>query len=127
MKVTRRVAFLALVPAILLAAAGIQTAFGQQVPPKGPVYKDVAPIFQARCILCHAGPKAAKGLRMDTYDDIMKGGDQKALIPGEPQNSLIFQRITGAKTPRMPKNGPPFLSQAETALVEQWIKTGAPK
>lgn len=37
-------------------AAGAQPA---------PTYVDVAPIFKQHCVLCHAGPSAPAGLRLD--------------------------------------------------------------
>lgn len=126
MKVARLTAIPLLVFAFALAA-GVYCAFGQQQTTKGPSYKDVAPIFQTRCIQCHAGPKPPLGLRLDSYEDIMKGSDEPVIVPGEPKKSDLFLRIIGVEKPRMPRNGPPWLSEKETALIEEWIAVGAPQ
>lgn len=126
MKFTQVSAFLVLALTLVFGAAGFEMAWSQQQQPaKGVSYSQVAPIFQNRCLMCHSGPKAPRGLHLDTYDNIMRGADHKVVIPGDPQKSELMLRITGAKTPRMPRNGPPWLSQQETALVEEWIATGA--
>jgi len=126
MKLTRVSVFLVLTFALVFIAAGFQTVWAQQQqPPAGVSFAKVGPIFQNRCAVCHSGPKAPKGLRLDTYENTIKGGNEKVVVPGDPGKSEILQRVTGAKTPRMPRGGPPWLSQPETALIEEWIATGA--
>jgi hypothetical protein len=49
----------------------------------------------------------------------------KMVIPGEPDKSEMVRRIKGASMPRMPKNGPPWLSDAQISLIQQWIAAGA--
>jgi uncharacterized membrane protein len=89
-------------------------------------FADVSPILNQRCAMCHSGPKAARDLRLDSYGDIMKGGKNgTVVVPGKPGESEIVRRIKGQRTPRMPMNGPPWLSDQETRLIEQWIAGGA--
>ena len=89
--------------------------------------RDIAPIFQQRCVKCHAGAGAPRGLRLDTYEHVMKGGDfRPVVVPGDPEGSELVRRIRGDSTPRMPFDGPPFLSDEEIAKIVQWIKEGAP-
>jgi hypothetical protein len=47
--------------------------------------------------------------------------------PGDPTNSYLYRKITGAGITgdRMPLNKPP-LSDAQIALVRDWIRRGAP-
>ncbi|MEN6440424.1 MAG: c-type cytochrome domain-containing protein [Syntrophobacter sp.] len=95
---------------------------------KGVSYSEIAPILQNRCLNCHSGAKAAKGLHLDTYENIIKGSnDEKVVVPGQPAKSSLLLRLTGAKTPRMPRNGPPWVSNEDIALIEKWIASGAPR
>lgn len=89
-------------------------------------YQNVAPIFNERCILCHAGPGASNGFQMETYQNLIKGGNNGVvIIPGEAENSELYKRIKGTSQPRMPLTGPPFLSNDQTELIAQWINQGA--
>jgi hypothetical protein len=49
------------------------------------------------------------------------------VAPGDPTNSYLYRKITGAGITgdRMPLNQPP-LSDAQLALVRDWIRRGAP-
>ena len=49
------------------------------------------------------------------------------VTPNDPANSYLYRKITGAGITgdRMPQNGP-FLSDAQTKLVRDWIRRGAP-
>jgi hypothetical protein len=49
------------------------------------------------------------------------------VTPNDPANSYLFRKITGAGITgdRMPLNQPP-LSDAQIALVRDWIRRGAP-
>lgn len=91
-----------------------------------PAYADVAPIFAKHCVMCHSGAKPAANLRLDNHTNILNGTrKERVVIPGSPQKSELLQRIKGTKTPRMPKNGPPWLTAEETSLIEKWIGAGA--
>jgi cytochrome c len=89
----------------------------------------VVPVFQANCYRCHGGLNHRGGLTMDTKAGIMKGGhDGVVLVPGHPESSLLVKLIRHegpADDPMpMPPNKPK-LSDADIAVVEQWVKAGA--
>ncbi len=95
--------------------------------------KKIRPLFLDQCAKCH-GAEAVKikgGLRLDSREAILKGGDSGAAItPGEPEKSLLIQavRYTDAdlKMPP-PKDGVDRkLSDAQIADLAQWVKMGAP-
>lgn len=91
-------------------------------------FADVEPIFLRRCVVCHSeanpdGPP--EGLRLDTYEHILEGGEEIVLIPGSPQASEMVDYIEGTERPRMPLNGP-SLSEDQIRLIRQWIEQGAP-
>jgi hypothetical protein len=52
------------------------------------VFTDVEPIFLQRCIKCHSnkGLRGAppEGLRLQTRDQILAGGDRIVVVPGNP-------------------------------------------
>ena len=50
------------------------------------------------------------------------------VIAGNPSGSYLVQKLEGAADIvglRMPRNAPPFLSDAQVALIRQWIQAGA--
>lgn len=93
------------------------------------VYSEVARIFGRSCIECHSGSgkldAPPEGLRLDSYEAILAGGDRIVVIPGNAAASEVVRRITGMASPRMPFDGPPWLSDEDTALIVDWIVGGA--
>ncbi len=57
----------------------------------------------------------------------MKKGSRAGAVvePGKPDESELVLRLRGESEPRMPLDGPPFLSDAEIDLLERWICGGA--
>ena len=86
---------------------------------------DIQPIFNNNCIFCHQNGGSAT-LNLATYSGTMTGGwSGPAIIAGDHQNSLLYQRIiqpTGTDG-SMPPNDP--LSQSQIDLIAQWIDEGA--
>ena len=88
----------------------------------------IAPIFQKSCVSCHKADKHKGGLRMDSYAELMKGGnDGPALVPGDPKASEIVRRVS---LPRedddfMPSDGHNLLTAEQIELLTQWIAWGA--
>ena len=82
-------------------------------------------IFNNNCVFCHQNGGSAT-LNLATYSGVMSGGwSGPAIIAGDYQNSLLYQRIiqpTGTDG-SMPPNDP--LSQAQIDLIAQWIEEGA--
>ena len=85
----------------------------------------IQPIFNNNCVFCHQNGGSAT-LNLATYSGVMSGGwSGPAIIAGDYQNSLLYQRIiqpTGTDG-SMPPNNP--LSQAQIDLIAQWIEEGA--
>lgn len=88
------------------------------------------------CFPCHDGraPKHVGldlgGLDLSTLGKLREGGGtsgSKIVVPGDPAASALVQKLRGtyAYGTRMPKSGPPFWTEEEIALVEQWIREGA--
>jgi uncharacterized membrane protein len=108
--------------ALVLLAAAAATGQG---PTDSATYQDVAPIFARRCVMCHSGPSAPDGLRLDTYDGILSGNIYGAVVKGgDPEGSELIRRVKGISQPRMPMDGPPFLTEGEIAVIERWVAGG---
>lgn len=96
---------------------------------KAYVYKDVIqPIFESKCISCHNPDKTKGGLMLIDEKSILKGGkDGKLMVPGQPNISLLLQRIhldAGDKK-HMPPAGKPQLTHDEMKLLYLWVKENA--
>ena len=134
----RSLTFLAL--AILLAASS--TAPTQEkkdpkdLPPiptvdlkrKDPVEysKDVEPIFENKCFVCHSGSIVEAKFDMSTYAGVMKGGKRgAAVVPGKSAESNLFMFCSRQKKPIMPPKSEEPLTSQELSLLKLWIEEGA--
>lgn len=89
--------------------------------------KDIQPIFEKSCVQCHGAEKQKGGLRLDTKEGAMKGGnDTVSIRPGDAAKSDLYRRITLPKDDDdvMPSKGD-LLTKAQTDLVRDWINQGA--
>ncbi len=89
--------------------------------------KDVKPILQSRCVLCHGPLRSESGLRLDFSGGITKGGDRgPSVIANDLAGSPLIQAIEGMSTDikRMPEDGDP-LSETQIQILRQWITDGA--
>ena len=108
---------------------------------------EIQPIFDRRCVRCHApglsGFTATGGAQGGL--DLTSRGSYQSLVeqptfqapstpplfrvrPGRVAESYLVEKIVSDSPKsgeRMPLSGPPFLSQAEVLLIEEWIRRGA--
>jgi len=86
-----------------------------------PTYENYAgPLFETKCSACH-GDLASGGLNLLTYENLMKGGsDGAVIVPGDSANSVLFQ---------IQSEGKHFakLTSEELEIIKQWIDSGAPE
>ncbi|MDO3378009.1 c-type cytochrome domain-containing protein [Geoalkalibacter halelectricus] len=107
----------------LLAASAAQTVYASDAP----LWKDVSAILEQRCILCHQGDYASGGLRLDSLEGVLSGSARGAVVvAGKPTESELVLQVRGERRPRMPMNGPPWLSDEEVERIEAWIAAGLP-
>jgi uncharacterized membrane protein len=91
----------------------------------GTDFSAIEQVLQARCVICHAGPSAPLGLRLDSRDGLLDGSSRGAIVAaGDPAGSELIKRLKGTSLPRMPMTGPPYLADEDVALFEQWILDG---
>ena len=85
----------------------------------------VRPILVEKCQGCHGPTKQKGGLRLDSREALMRGGESgPAVSPGEPQSSLLVEAVGDAGDTQMPPKGK--LKPAEIDAVREWVKIGAP-
>lgn len=87
---------------------------------------DIQPIFNSNCAgsQCHIGG-TSNGLSLVSYSTLMEGGiSGPVVIPGEPDSSIIVQRLEGTIQPQMPFQRPPQ-PQSQIQLIRDWIAQGA--
>lgn len=93
--------------------------------------RDIAPILVGNCSNCHNERAMAKNGKFDlgTFDKLMNlkaGSGDVVVVPGKPEESHLYLRLTGEETPRMPRGGGNRrLSEAAIEKIGQWIKEGA--
>lgn len=87
---------------------------------------DIYPILAANCLGCHGASRQEGGLRLDTFAGATASRTlDRAIEPGQPDRSLVMQRITSSEPSRMPPAPAASLDAAEIALLERWIIEGA--
>jgi cytochrome c553 len=89
--------------------------------------KKVRPILVDNCYSCHsADTKPAGGLRVDDLNGLLMGGDEgPAVVRGQPEKSLLLERITHKNEKRrMPQDSDP-LNEEQIAILTKWIADGA--
>jgi hypothetical protein len=87
----------------------------------------VLPILKERCFECHShGTKIKGGLALDSRSGWSEGGDNgPAVKPGELEASLLVKAIRYVDSEfEMPPKAK--LPADEIAILEEWVKSGAP-
>ena len=86
----------------------------------------VRPVLLDQCTKCHGPQKQKAGLRLDSLEAMLAGGETgPAIVPGKPGESLLVTVIRHeADGPKMP----PSKKLPETAIADlaRWIEMGAP-
>ena len=90
--------------------------------------QDVQPILSANCYRCHGGLNHRGGLSMTTRAGLLRGGhDGAVIVPGNAEQSLLIHLIRhqGPANDPMPMPPKSKISDADIAVVAQWIQAGA--
>ncbi|MBL6704482.1 MAG: DUF1553 domain-containing protein [Planctomycetaceae bacterium] len=85
----------------------------------------VAPLLKAKCLSCHGPDKQAGGLRLDSLQSALKGGDSgPAIMPGDAAKSLLVKavRFDDPDLQMPPKDQ---LAAKEIEALTWWINDGA--
>jgi len=102
--------------------------------------KDIQPIFNNNCVICHQGQVAAQAsLTLEpklSYSNLVgmpstESATELRVKPGSPDQSYIIAKLQGTQVQaggsgaRMPY-GAPSISLDQINLIQQWIAEGAP-
>jgi hypothetical protein len=87
--------------------------------------REIRPILADSCWQCHSDRKQESDLRLDSRERLLQGGvSGPAVVPGQPDASLLVAAIRHAGDLKMPPQA--RLTEAQIAAVTHWIKLGAP-
>jgi hypothetical protein len=85
--------------------------------------QNVRPVLVESCFSCHSSSGQKGGLRLDSLEAILRGGDSgPALVPGKPAESLLVEAIN-YDGPEMPPAGK--LTPEKIDVLTRWVSLGA--
>jgi cytochrome c553 len=91
--------------------------------------KEVRPVLADHCYKCHGEKKQKSGLRLDSREFVLKGGEVgPVVVPGKPEVSRLIQSINHVKAVdvyAMPGEDEKLPPKAIAALTE-WVRQGLP-
>jgi Protein of unknown function (DUF1553)/Protein of unknown function (DUF1549)/Planctomycete cytochrome C len=100
----------------------------QSFPPEAVEFFEsrVRPILAERCLKCHGPAKQSNGLRLDSREAVLKGGDSgPAVVPARPDDSLLIKAVShSSEDLKMPPTGK--LPDPALAALRQWVTLGLP-
>ena len=90
-------------------------------------YGEVQSIFDAKCVSCHTGADAARGLRLDSWESTLAGSrDGEAVIAYDAARSLLIELTTRLRDgPHPTERGAAGLTDAEVTVLSAWVDEGA--
>ncbi len=115
---------------VLLLMAGTSTAAGSSpsFSPEQVAFFEtkVRPVLAASCQKCHGEAKQSSGLRLDSREAMLEGGENgPAVVSGNPDQSLMIQVVRHIHADiKMPPKGK--LSETEIESISGWVKMGMP-
>lgn len=100
--------------------------------------KDIQPILDSSCVICHQGTAAPGGLNLEAglaYKNLVNAQSTQSplmlVAPGDSDSSYLLHKLRntqgqiGGSGLRMPYGNSP-LPQGQINLIQQWIEQGAP-
>jgi hypothetical protein len=89
------------------------------------------------CVSCHTSqgrtPAGALDLSANVFGALVNAPSRQKsgaimVVPGDPDSSYLIQKLEGTAGIvglRMPRNGPPFLTDGQVQIIRRWILLGA--
>ncbi len=85
----------------------------------------IRPILASQCVECHGAAKQKSGLRLDSREAMLVGGETgPAVVAGNADESLLLRAVRHQAGLEMPPEK--SLPESDIALLEAWITAGAP-
>jgi hypothetical protein len=89
------------------------------------VERKVRPILVDSCLRCHGAKRQLGGLRLDSREAILRGGDNGPVIDaGHPEQSPLVEAIRRTGKLKMPPRKP--LPPGDVETLAAWVKMGTP-
>jgi mono/diheme cytochrome c family protein len=85
----------------------------------------IGDMFKANCYRCHGQDGENEG-GLNYVVDLRTLVSRNKVVPGKPDDSVVFRRMTASSRPMPPKGEKPRPSDADIAALKQWIEEGAP-
>jgi WD40 repeat protein len=86
--------------------------------------RDVMPIFESNCLRCHNSAEQKGGLLLESYEDLMRGGDDGVpVVAGNADDSAMIRQVEGRAKPKMPPKAD--LRPEDIVTLRGWIAAGA--
>ena len=113
---------------VCVSALGVEAQEATVIPLN--FQRDVRPILADNCFQCHGPDESTRKaeLRLDTESGLfVERTDGHAVVPGNPEGSLLYQRITHENQRRRmpPTQANKTLSDEHIEVLRRWIDQGA--
>ena len=106
-----------MLPRLLLVSLSALPLLAQDLPGRA------VHILQEQCGSCHNGSVAMSGLRLDSKESLLKGGNRgPAVKPGSASASLLIQAVGHTGKLTMPPGKK--LSAEDVGLLSKWVDSG---
>ncbi len=110
-----------MIPALVMALTGFSMVASSS---DEEFEKHIRPLLVNTCIKCHGPLKMSGGLRLDSREALLKGGESgPAIVPGNKDMSLLMRALGHKGDLKMPPKAK--LSDKEVDTVGHWIAQGA--
>ena len=89
-------------------------------------HADVAPILRDYCSACHSGQEKEGDLNLETFASLRKGGENGSPLPKTAGEASLLHKVIHGNKPAMPPKKEPQPTDADLAVLDAWLKAGAP-
>lgn len=86
--------------------------------------RDIRPLLAERCHKCHGPNRQEAGLRLDTHEGLLAGGDSGPSLAVQDSGLSLLVEAVRRESLEMPPDDP--LPAEEVELLARWVKAGAP-
>ena len=115
--------FVILLIIVMLSSSATVSALTAAEPVK--YSTQISPLLRTYCVSCHSRVDAQNGLSLQAPDDILKGGENGAILnEGSPADSVLMKVLVSTSDDHMPPRDQPQLAPAELDLLTTWLKEG---
>ena len=90
--------------------------------------RDIQPIFHAKCVKCHGPHEQNGGLRLDSAEAAIEGGDRgPSISTTDVSQSILLQAVmrVGVAPAMPPEDENTIVNEREIALIRNWLTNSA--